>query len=308
MPTEILKKDSINFSQYASALSICLRTSANKILKQVPERPMELGGKRRIFDLNILVFESLRTVLNKRHCKPESYTEMEAFSKYITRIDDIMDGPKHPKISEHDEIYKIDSNAMKIVSFFVRYTKSMVDKGIVTQEQAREIFKATIQYRKQAREAIKKFETLTNPNLEEVLEIKNITTGGMGAILADIFCISEGVIENQRKMIRKAFSNAFMATQIADDINDLKIDNDNEVPNIAVTLIRQRYNDESNVLNVKKISIKTFKKLAPKSYSDLMQIGNNYISQIPNEPYGFGVLKAIPSIFYKVITLTSRSN
>ena len=308
MTTEILKKNSVNFSHYAGALSICLRTSANKILKQVPERPIELGGERRAFDLNVLVFESLRTILNKREYEQESYTAMETFSKYITRIDDIMDGPKHPKISEWNTQYRTDQKAMKIVSLFVRHIKSMANQNIITQEQASEIFKATIQYRKQARQAIKNFEENTNPNFQEILSIKNITTGGMGAILADIFCMCEGVAENQRKTIREAFSNAFMATQIADDIKDLKNDNDNGVPNIATALIRQRYNDEIGVLNIEDMDIKTFRKLAPKSYSDLMLIGNDYISMIPNTPYGLGVLKAMPSIFYKVIKLTSRGN
>ncbi len=308
MPNKILKENSINFSHYAGALAICLRTSTNNILKQVPERPVELGGKRRVFDLNVFVFESLRTILNKREYKQESYTAMETFSKYITRIDDIMDVPKHPKMSEWNTSYKIDPKAMRIVSLFVKHTKSMVNERIITQEQAKEIFKAVEQYRKQARKAVKDFEELTNPNIKEILSIKHITTGGMGAILADVFCMCEGISENQRKIIREAFSNAFMATQIADDINDLKNDIDNGVPNIAAALIRQCHNDEIDVLNVEKMSIKTFRKLAPKSYSDLMQIGDNYISRIPNKPYGLGVLKAVPSIFYKLINLTSRGS
>ncbi len=308
MSTKAMVKEPVKFSHYAGAMGVFLRTSTSGIVRSVPERPKELGGRRGIFDLNIFVFESLRTVLDMDGYSPNSYIAMETFSKYITRIDDIMDSVKHPRMSEWNSSYKKDPNAKQIISMFVKHIKSMEKGAIINKNQATELFNAVHSYRKRARIAIERFENLNNPDITDILLIKRITTGGMGAIMADIVCICESVPESKRNIITGAFSDAFMATQIADDINDLNDDIKNNVPNIAAAIIQQIHIDESSVLEMEKMDIKTFRRRAPKSYNDLMRLGGEYISLIPKEPFGLGVLRAIPVVFYNIISLTSRSD
>ena len=302
---EELKPD-LDMKFLLKASSIFLRTALVNLHRKLPERPTELGGKRKVLDLNVFVMETWLSVTSKKDLNPKSYGIMEAFSKYITRIDDLLDTDTHPSIFYWNTKYKTDAYAREVISIFVERVLDMKKENFLTRYQVKEIIKSTAQYRRNSCIAIESYELLKDPKLSEILKIKEETTGGMGAILAKILCISENVEDKKQEAITHAFSNSFMATQVADDMHDIKEDIINNTPNIAVVILK-KYPEEYNALiQHKSTSASSYKKLAPKTYSELMEICNQYLSFIPTTPESIRLLNAIPQLFHKLTALTSR--
>ncbi len=296
----------LRLKDFARATGVFIRTPIRKSLGTLPERPQELGGRRKVFDLNVFVLESWRSVTGRKKFYAKSYEAMEAFSRYITRIDDILDTDIHPSINDWNISYRTDDSARKAISIFVNRVLEMEREKLLTPQETRQIFKAAGSYRRESRRVLEHFESLQNPQIDEILKTKERTTGGMGAVMVEIISVAERIPSEQQKLIAKAFSNSFMATQIADDMHDIHDDIRNKVPNIAVAVL-QKYAEEFDALiENKSTDISSYKRLAPRAYSELMEIGQSYISRIPVTPESMGVLRAIPQLFYKIVQLTSR--
>lgn len=294
--------------RFANAIEVFVRTPMRKLLRTLPERPSELGGDRKTFDLNVFVLESWRSATGRKTFNPKSFRAMESFSQYICSIDDILDTANHPSITNQFKEYRLDEKARRRISAFVRYVKEMRKEALLTDQEAKNIFRSAGSYRWQALAALVRFEKLQEPEIGEILKVKEETTGGMGAIIVEIISTAEKIPAEQKKLLTKAFSDSFMASQIADDMHDIHEDIEMKVPNIAVAVL-QKYPLEFHALIDSEItSIASYRKLAPKSYAELMQIGQNYLSQIPSTPKNMQVLDAIPRIFCKLTQLTSRGN
>lgn len=298
------RRHDLDFRRFVEATGVFVRTPIRNLLRTLPPRPAELGGKRKVFDLDVFVLESWRSATGKKDFNVRSYQAMEAFSRYITRIDDIIDTANHPSISNNWKAYRTDQTARKIVSIFVRGVAQMREDWLITLEQERGIFKAAGNFRRKARTALMHFEGLQKPAINEILKVKEETTGGMAAIMVDILSVCERIPVAQRKILAGAFSNAFMATQIADDIHDINDDIQRKVPNIAVAVLQENLEEFNNLKGT--TTINSFRRLAPKSYAKMMQIGQEYLSKIPRTPKNIQVLDAIPRLFYKLVQLTSR--
>jgi hypothetical protein len=301
-------REDLNLRHFASAGKVFIQTPLRKLLRTLPERPVDLGGERNAFDLNVFVLESWLSATKRKTFNPESYEAMEAFSKYITRIDDILDTFNHPPITDWNSTYRTDIIARKNISIFVHRVCEMGKKDILTPEQVKNIFNVASDYRRRARTALGRFESLQDPQINEILKVKEETTGGMGAVMIEILSTAESISASQQKILAKAFSDSFMATQIADDMHDIHEDMQKRVPNIAVSVLRKYPNEFDSLVQSGTTTINAYKELAPKSYTELMQIGQDYTLRIPQTPESIRVLEAIPKIFYKIAQLTSRGN
>lgn len=305
-PSEAASIDKISLVQLAKATRIFLRTPIRTILRALPPLPDEFGGKRKVFDLNVFIFESWLSASGKKSFLAEGYSAMEAFSKYVTRIDDMLDSSGHPQIGNWNRSYKKDRMARKAISIFVGKVSEMRENGIITKEQAEKIFKDASDYRKVCRSALMHFESMENPSISEILRVKEETTGNLGSVMVRITSTIEKMPVERERQLAGAFSNSFMATQVADDMLDVADDLKQRVPNIAVAVLKNYPDEFASISGTGSPSINSYKRFAPKSYVEMMKIAQHYVSLIPDEPESMQVLKAIPKLFFKAAQLTSR--
>ncbi len=303
---QALGQGDLRFWRFVSASEVFLRTPMRKLLRTIPPISPKLETERSTFDLNVFVLESWRSVTGIKGFNAKSYLAMEALSKYIVRIDDILDTVNHPSVTKWNNSYRADKTARKRISGFVGSVLEMGKDSFLTPKQVREIFKVVGDYRRRFRPALELFEKLEKPGIGQILKVKEETTGGMGATMVEILNICERIPVEQKKIVAGAFSDSFMAAQIADDIYDIHDDIRNGVANIAVAVLQKNPEEFSKLLRAKSTTIRSCRKLAPKSYTEIMQIGESYLLRIPRKPERMQVLDAIPRLFYKLVQLTSR--
>lgn len=208
---------------------------------------------------------------NRRGVSDSSFQSMEALSDYIVRIDDLLDQVQHPSVLGRRTEYRTDPAARFAISQFVNSVKQ---KPLSRSEK--------------------------------LLKMKEDTSGAMGSILAAVLNSLERVPVLKRKELEDAFANAFMATQVADDVIDLKQDFKNRVPNLALAVLAKFPSEQKRALSTNSIRFSWFKKNCPKTYQELFGICQHYLAKIPTSSLGFAALATIPQIFWRIVELTRR--
>lgn len=218
--------------RYFRALVPFMKTPLHKLKPSFPEKLS--GWKRKTFDLNTFVLEAWKATTQRRKASRESFLAMDAFSDYISRMDDLLDRVIKPSTVTERVQYKKDVEARKIISLFVSKVKALE----VTPEEKKQIFKLAGTFRQEAWNALAAFEKNPNPSMNDVIRLKEATTGSMGKVLVAILNAAERIPEKDRPGLEAAFVKSFMATQIADDIFDIKVDKENKIANLALIALQ----------------------------------------------------------------------
>ena len=265
--------------------------------------PQPLSGvKRKIFSLNVFIAEAWKAAAMRKKLSVPNFLAMEAGSDYICRMDDILDQAMRPSVVSERSKYKKDIVATKIISRFVSQVKGLP----LTRREKQQIFRLAGDFRRKAFASLAKFEKIPNPTKQDIIMIKENTTGGMARVGISILNVCERIPEKQRRELEDAFSNFFMATQIADDIFDVRIDQQNRVPNLALVVLKEHPQELRKTLKRQKITMWWFRRSCPVSHKELMGLCESYISKIPKTTVGLQTLATIPTIFWKIVSLTSR--
>lgn len=295
--------------QLVKAAGVFAKTPLHTVFKnRIPARSEVMGGPRRKFDLNVFVLESWKAASGRKKVNPNSFLAMETFSKYITRVDDLLDRVDHESFVTNPGSYRRDSLARARISGFVQGVHAMHQSGQLTKVQRNQIYRLAGNYRRLVFPALAKFEKIQKPTITDSIEYKEKTTGGMGAVLVDILGVAEKISLAERERLATAFSNSFMSTQIADDIKDIHEDRRNKVGNLAIVFLEKNPHEYDKVMELKDINIKNFRKAAPVSYDALMHLSAHYLREIPVTPKSIQVMQAIPTLFFKLLHLTSRGS
>ncbi len=265
--------------------------------------PKPLSGvKRRPFSLSVFAAESWKVAAERKRLNPKSFLAMEAASEYIFRIDDILDQAEGPDILTERLEYKKDSVARERISQFVSQVKSLP----LTKPEREEIFHLVQEFRRSMLSALTEFEKSPKPTTQDIIKMKEGTTGNMGRVGISVLNVCERIPKEKRKELEDAFSNSFMAGQIVDDIVDMELDHKNEVPNIALEVLKEHPIELEKALKRRKISIRWLRKNCPKSYNQLKNLFESYIHRIPKTTVGLQTLATMPRMLWKFPSFTSR--
>lgn len=221
---------------------------------------------------------------------------------YINRIDDLLDQLNHPSVVTNRLTYKKDPVARQHVSDFVRGVRI----SELSNEQKREMYRLAGNFRRTAWNELASFEKKPNPGFDDIIRMKERTTGGMGRLLVSMFNTAEKVPISQRERIEKAFSDAFMATQVPDDIYDVREDYLNRVPNLAIAALRPNPAEFEWAIRQSKMTISQFQRNCPEAYHKLRTLFHEYLSRLPTQNTGERAFQAIPALFWKIARLTKR--
>ena len=287
-------------TRYIQAVGIFARTPFVGAKRSLP-KPLS-GVKRKIFSLNVFMAEAWKVSAKRKELPVQSFLTMELGSDYVCRIDDILDQAIRPSVETEQLKYKKDIVARKMISRFVGQVKKLP----LTKQERNAIIRLVADFRKNAIAALVKFEKNPNPTKQDILMVKENTTGSMAVVGISVLNICERIPKKEARELEEAFSNLFMAAQIADDIFDLRIDRQNRVPNLALVVLKEHPQELNKALKRQKITMLWFRRSCPASYKELMHLCEGYISKIPKTTIGLQILATIPRIFWKIIALTSR--
>ncbi len=252
------------------------------LLRTFPERPEELGGKRRLFDGNLLLLQSWLVASGRKTVNQKSFELMETFSKYVSRVDDLLDSRDRPTAKELHAITMTDGSTRKIYAMFVDRVTDMRDLGLLTPQQSGQIFSIVDEFKHVAFMAIERFEKIRSPKVEDVLEFKEVTTGGDVMAITEMLNIAENIPADRRETIRNAGTCFSMAAQLVDDMLDIKKDIRDNASNIAVAVLQRHPNELDAVTRSKSVSMNAYRRLAPEAYRELMGIYRRYMDMVPN--------------------------
>ncbi len=263
-----------------------------------------LSGKPRskIFSKSAFLFEVWKAASERSKIKKESFLATEALNDYVLAVDDLIDRMDHPDLKRDYLAYKKYLPARKSISGFVRQVKKMP----LTREEKREIYKTTGKYRREAFSTLQEFYTKPKPTLKEILEMKEKTTGGMGTAFVSVLNILERVPKEKRSAVEKAFSEVFMAAQVADDMCDIHSDYAQRVPNIAIGVLQKHPQEFGAAMKMQRVSFNAFKQACPNTFKELIEIYNHYTARIPQNSQSTHLMTTFSNLFLKLLTLTAR--
>jgi len=265
-----------------------------------------LSGKKRspFLSKNALFIELWRTATPHapRRIGKKEFLTIEAFNDYIMVIDDTLDKLGHPDIDKDYLKYKTIPGAKKRISGFVKSVKGLD----LTKEEKARMLKAAGEFRRTAFHTLRKFYAGNIHNLDNIIKMKEETSGETGRMTVRLLNITGRVPQEESHRVEDACTAAFMATQIADDIYDLREDMESGTPNIAFGILQSHPQELKHVMAMGRPSLKLLKEVCPQSTKQIMELYNGYLGKIPTT----GDIQSIiifPIIFMKLLSLTRRN-
>ncbi|MBU2099742.1 hypothetical protein KKG83_03440 [Candidatus Micrarchaeota archaeon] len=261
------------------------------------------GTKRRLFSINAFVAEVWKYAAGRKRLNPDSFLAAEAFSKHVCRIDDILDQVNTVGSVTEIPKWKRDDKARAHISDFVHRVKEMP----LTTAEKKQVFRIAGEFRREANKSLIKFKKNSNPTKKDVISLKEKTTGSSGKALVSLLNVCERIPRKQAIELEEAFSNIFMAAQVADDILDLREDQRARTPNLALEFLKDNPLELKSAMKKSKMNMLWFKRNCKISYAQLIRLCNSYISKVPQTTVGFQTLATLPKLFLKLLFLPTRS-
>ena len=270
------------------------------VTRKLPKPVFE--QKRSRFDAEAYFLEIWKLASGRKKIENNSFLAMDAFSTYIRKVDDLLDVVGHPDFSTNKLFYKKDPFARKTISGFVR----MIKEAKLLPEEKRDIFRATIAYRKKVTAVVERFERAQNPSFDDVRLMREQTTGEMGRVLAKIMNMAEHYRFGKAQQVENSFFNFFMGLQVMDDMADIQEDVQNHTVNLALPILKKYPTELERILHQPKSGVTVFRKNCPRAYGELMALGQEYLERLPTDKSGeralvalfrvtFGILDWLPS-------------
>ncbi len=234
---------------------------------------------------------------NRSMPRATSVLPAEAFVQYVSRLDELIDqAQRHDIFDVH--AYRMDSAARAHVSRFVKGVKGTP----LTPEQKRELFRIAGNFRRSAWKSLHEFEKQP-PTLENVLRMKENTSGADARMLTAMLNVAENVPISARKQLEDAFSNLSMGCQIFDDLIDFHEDRHNRVPNIVGTVLEKYPSEYARASLRPVIRPLWLRRNCPKAYHEIQQIMGHYLSQMPSMTGSQRGIRSVPLLFWKLAQL-----
>lgn len=146
--------------------------------------------------------------------------------------------------------------------------------------------------------SIEEYSRKESPDLKDIIRMHRGTTGEMGRIIARVFNLTYGVDSKTAALLERTLMNVALVAQLTDDVKDCNEDRQNQTPNILNVVAQKNPSELMRIRAAPEVDFRWLRLHAPASYRHILQIGSNYLGNMPEQSHDQGVAVAAARLFW----------